>query len=349
MCLGPRSPWGPGWAVESAGDVNGDGFDDLLIGAPFANYDYDTFRNGTVYLVYGSASPSSISLADVESGQGGRTYRPTADNLRFGFALDGLGDLDGDGRDDFAIGASSNGWDYNNTLPFGRVYVVSGDSDAPAFAILGWDEEDSVGSQIAAAGDVNGDGLADVLVGAPSARQDDIWAVGRAFVVFGKQDAEDVQLSAVAQGQGGGFRVALDMPIESWYIGSVLAGLGDINGDGRDDIGVGVPRAPGGFDYYEPAPGQAYVIYGKDDADAVMLEDVAEGEGGFAFEGLSAGGDVGASMAGAGDVNGDRVPDLLISAPRHDHDAANNGAAYLMFGLGAPPDEASEEDAEDAE
>ncbi len=338
-----------GYSVAGAGDVNGDGFDDLLIGAPFATYDYDTFRNGAVYLVYGGAGLGSMSLAAVENGEGGRVYRPTEDNTRLGFSVAGLGDVDGDEVDDFAIGALGNGWDYNNPLPLGRVHVYSGDSPAPAFSIVGWDEEDTVGGRIAAAGDVNGDELADILVGAPGARQDDLWGVGRAFVVFGKQGADDVMLSAVAQGEGGGFRIALETPIESWNIGDALAGVGDINSDGFDDIGLGVKRAPGGFDYYEPAPGRAYVIYGKDDAAAVMLEDADEGVGGFAFEGLSAGGDVGASMAGVGDVNGDRVADFLLAAPRHDHDAANNGAAYLMFGLGAPPDEAADDADDDAE
>ncbi|MCB9755635.1 MAG: FG-GAP repeat protein [Myxococcales bacterium] len=324
-----------GYSVASAGDVNGDGLDDLLIGAPFVFTDYDSFRNGAAYLVYGRADGAHVSLADVTNGQGGRVYRPSADNQRMGWSVAGLGDVNGDARDDFAVGVTYDGWDYND-VPIGRVAVYLGDGGSPAFQIISNAENDGVGASVAAAGDVNGDGRADILVGAPQGEQNTAYGVGRAFVVFGQEQAADVMLADVAQGTGG-FRIGLQQAISNWNIGGVMTALGDINGDGKGDIGLGVPRAPGSDDYYEPAPGQAYVIYGKDGTDAVALERVAEGEGGFAFEGTSLGGDVGVAMAGAGDVNGDRVPDFVLTAPRIDKNATNNGAAYVIFGLGAPP------------
>jgi FG-GAP repeat len=170
---------------------------------------------------------------------------------------------------------------------------------------------------VSGAGDVDGDGLDDLIVGALNAFQ--------SYVVFGKADAAPVELADVAAGQGGGF--ALNGA--SGGGGYSVSGAGDVDGDGLDDLIVGAPRADPNGRY----SGQSYVVFGKADAAAVDLSEIAAGRGGgFALNGVAERDISGFSVSGAGDVDGDDFDDVIIGAPRADPNGVYNaGQSYVVF------------------
>jgi hypothetical protein len=185
------------------------------------------------------------------------------------------------------------------------------------FALDGEAEGDWSGWSVSAAGDVNGDGVADVLVGARRGDPNGIYDAGRTYVVFGKADTDKVTLADVAGGAGG---FVLDGEGMMAMSGHSVSGAGDVNGDGLADVVVGAPGA-GGL----TAEGRAYVVFGKEGTARVSLVDVMSGLGGFAMDGEDQLHGAGSSVSGAGDVNGDGRPDVVVGAPGGDR-------AYVVFG-----------------
>jgi hypothetical protein len=171
-------------------------------------------------------------------------------------------------------------------------------------------------------GDVNDDGIPDVVIGAYKANANGHEESGRAYVVFGKASTEPVLLADVALGVGG---FAIDGEAAQDYAGSSVSGAGDLNGDGLADIVVGAPGAdPNGLD-----SGRTYVVFGKTDSEKVDLLDVAQGIGGFAIDG-EAEEHRSWGKGTATDINGDDVPDLIAAA---ETDAAySDYRLYVIFG-----------------
>jgi VCBS repeat-containing protein len=168
------------------------------------------------------------------------------------------------------------------------------------FQINGIDPADSAGVSVYGVGDVNADGLDDVIVGAYYGAG----GSGQAYVVFGKSSSVPVNLSDVANGTGGTIGFAINHPTANGLMGISVAGVGDINGDGRADLLVSAPNL-----------GRTYVVFGKSDGSAVDLTTVTNGAGGFAITD-----DTGANLAGmaisiAGDFNGDGLTDYIVGAP----------------------------------
>ena len=310
-----------GIAVSAAGDVNGDGLADLLVGAPVNGA-------GRSYVVFGKANTSAVSLSAVAAGTGGFAMTGEAADDGSGTSVSAAGDVNGDGLADLLVGAYGNdaGGDYA-----GRSYVVFGKANTSAvslsavaagtggFAITGEAIVDLSGSIVSAAGDVNGDGLADLLVGA---RGNNAYT-GRSYVVFGKANTSAVSLSAVADGTGG-FAITGEAADES---GSSVSAAGDVNGDGLADLLVGAPYNAGGS-----RAGRSYVVYGTTNTSAVNLSAVAMGTGGFAITGEVTWDASGYSVSAAGDVNGDGLADLLVGAPYNDAGGSNAGRSYVIFG-----------------
>ena len=166
------------------------------------------------------------------------------------------------------------------------------------FVVTGIDDHDRAGFSVAGAGDVNGDGLADLIVGAWAADPGAHGSAGESYVVFGKMDGSAVELSGVASGTGGFVINGINLLDLS---GISVSGAGDVNGDGLADLIVGAPFARPNMLY---RAGESYVVFGKADGTPVELLDVASGMGGFVINGADVGDYSGRSVSGAGDVNG---------------------------------------------
>ena len=186
------------------------------------------------------------------------------------------------------------------------------------------------GSTVAPAGDVNNDGIEDVLIGAPSGDQNARVRSGSAYVVFGRTSPGTVDLGSLGTD---GFRIDGAGATALAGAGADVAGVGDINADGFDDIAVGAPLAdPAGK---APNSGIAYIIFGKSATTTIDLQNTATWDG---FQVIGSFSDwVGNTVAGLGDISGDGVPDVAIGATRDDENAlANAGSVHIVFGVDPP-------------
>lgn len=307
-----------GTSVSSAGDVNNDGFDDLIIGTSGA---------GLAYVVFGNADNASVDLDNL----GSAGFLINGSDNSFGTSVSSAGDVNGDGFDDLII-AVPNAENNGQSLA-GQTYVVFGKADNASvdvgnlgnagFAINGANSFDRSGTSVSGAGDVNGDGLEDLIIGAPNAGDNDNIYAGATYVVFGKEDNSSVELGNLG---AGGFVINGSEPGDN--SGASVSAVGDVNGDGFSDVIIGAPHAFASDDFYDAgSAGAAYVLFGKEDNSSVELGNLDSG--GFVIRGADFGDNLGSSVSGAGDVNGDGINDVIIGAP-----GANNlaGSAYGIFG-----------------
>ncbi len=309
---------GLGSAVASLGDVNGDGFDDFIIGVPQADPGDPARENaGVSYVIFGRDTSvdgnfdADFSLSDLD-GTNGFAINGAAAGDYLGASVAGVGDVNGDGIADIAVGAP--GGDPGGREGAGETYIIFGkdteaDGDFAAaikvsdldgtdgFVINGVDGAppppgDGSGSAVSSAGDVNGDGIDDILIGAPLADEPGSSIIGEAYVVFGKDTAEDgdfassIELSSL-DGTNGFTIPGLDFQDTA---GSSVSGGGDINNDGVDDIVVSAPRADNDDVSEGDNAGETYVIFGKDtsedgDFDATVDLEALGGSNGFILTG----------------------------------------------------------------
>jgi hypothetical protein len=247
-----------GLRTASAGDINGDGYTDIIIGAPGTGAGATP---GAAYVIFGHAGgfDASIDLAALTSGQGFKVTGPT-NGSGIGASVSSAGDLNGDGYGDFAVGAPARAGDvyvfYGHGGSFSDIDVSKLSADQ-GFKIHGVTEGDNTGAAVSAIGDVNGDGYADLLIGAPgNVVEND---PGTAYVIYGHDGGfGNIDLKNLDSSQG----FKLEGLSFAGNAGYAVSGGGDINGDGYADLVVGAPWVdPDGVSATIPS-GAAYVIFG---------------------------------------------------------------------------------------
>ncbi|WMS44552.1 hypothetical protein RDV64_09275 [Acuticoccus sp. MNP-M23] len=320
-----------GTSVSAAGDVNGDGIDDVIVGAPSGD-DGGTYA-GEAYVVYGqSGGLGTIDLSALTAAQGFIIQGDTSGDYA-GTSVSAAGDVNGDGIDDVIVGATygSDG----GTLA-GEAYVVYGQSGgmgnidrstltaAQGFIIQGDTEFDQAGRSVSAAGDVNGDGIDDVIVGAPYGDDGGRYA-GEAYVVYGQSGGlGTIELSALTAAQG--FIIQGDTGGDQ--AGFSVSAAGDVNGDGIDDVIVGARNGNDGGS----RASEAYVVYGQSGGVGTIDLSALTASQGFIIQGDASGDQAGWSVSAAGDVNGDGIADVIVGAPFGDDGGSIAGEAYVVYG-----------------
>ncbi|MEM9533023.1 MAG: integrin alpha [Pseudomonadota bacterium] len=359
-----------GWAVDSEGDFNGDGFVDLVVAAQGGDLPAAAGGGnnvGHVYVVFGGPGriESGLDLGRLtEAGGGdgseGFVLYGTQINENIGNAVANAGDVNGDGIDDLLIGSAN----LVGTLFGGGGYVVFGrpaSSPMPAefflsslrtadnvnsgFGVVfeGSQSNGRAGTDVISAGDFNGDGLSDIVFGNFYFGAGFRPRPGLTYIAYGRTadnpwpaqfDLVNLQ-SNLATGEEG-FAVLGD--VSGNALGSVLASPGDLDGDGMNDLFLGSPTAGTAEGVTNSAgfivPGR---ISGPGEGYDTGLDLTMEQDRARAYRLL---GDVdddaaGTAAAGLGDVNGDGRPDLAVSATLSDHNGDDAGTVYVLFGRAA--------------
>ena len=307
--------------VASAGDVNGDGYEDVIVGAMF--YADGEASEGAAFIFHGGPDGlAAATLADADT-----VLQSNQAMARFGGAVASAGDVNGDGYDDVIVGAG--GWesagqaaDFEEGGAFvflgGPDGVASGGPEAAVAILEGDFAATRLGSSVSTAGDINGDGYDDVVAG------------GYLYQSTGEESREGVAMIFLGGPDGiasAGFATAhavLQSNQSDGFLGNAVAGPGDLDGDGYDDVVVGAPR----FNAPDEREGAVFVFYGSENG----IEDGGPTTAGTQLEGDQIDARFGTSVAAAGDVNGDGFPDIVVGAPRYDAALIDVGAAFVFLG-----------------
>ncbi|MCK5773849.1 MAG: FG-GAP repeat protein [Thermoplasmata archaeon] len=317
--LGENSDDWSGYSVSGGGDINGDGYDDLIIGSP-GNDEYIS-ESGQVYIIFGKRTgwTTDVSLSNADA-----SYHGTLSGENIGLSLSIVGDINKDGYDDIAIGGP--GAKIGDDVP-GKIYLIFGRSsgwemdmllDSPDASFIGEDHLDYAGSMISGAGDVNGDGFDDMLIGAYG-NDDGGDRAGKTYLVFGRPNSwpqEDPLDTKSNASFIGGSVIGLS--------GLDVTGVGDVNKDGYDDFMIAEYENDTGGEN----AGQTYFFYGKQigwSLDAMLSgSDVS-------FIGEAPHDKCGDGISGDGDINGDGYPDILIGSPGNSQTNGAAGKVYLIY------------------
>ncbi len=315
-----------GSSLAPAGDLNLDGYVDFLIGAEAADADADGSDEGAVYVVFGpitgGGTTSSIDDADI-------AIAGSQGSGRFGLAVAGLGDVNGDGAPDFASGASNNS--YHSTLARtnnGAAWVFFGGASLNGSTVSSIDDADAmffgdrsydwIGGLVAPAGDLTGDGLSEVLIGGTG--DDDGGAQsGSFYLILGAPDLASAASVATAD-------LIIYGASASTRLGNVGRGVGDLNNDGFDDLLLGGPYvADNGSN-----AGATYLLLGPPPTGVSMPASSADAT----LYGSSANDLTGLGLAPAGDIDADGYDDVFIGSPG-DNTLGGSGSGSLSLVLGS--------------
>ncbi len=302
----PESPQF-GFAVSSAGDVNGDGFDDVIVGAPFHS---DYYREGSAFIYLGS--PNGVQPSPAWTTHG------TMQLSRYGYSVSAAGDVNGDGFDDVIIGAPfhtdfgvGSMWSGMAMLFLGS---PSGPAQTPAWSFYHPEPYAGFGWDVAAAGDVNADGFDDVIVGAYSRTTPGLPGLnhGSVYVFFG---------SASGLASTAGWMKAGNL--DDSFFGHAVAGVGDVNNDGYDDLLVGAYQ----YDAWETGlvdAGRVFLYLGGAPLPASSPARIVSG--------TQANAQMGWAVGGLGDINGDGYDDVVMTDYRFDGPEFDEGRVLVYGG-----------------
>jgi hypothetical protein len=315
-----------GYSANGAGDVNGDGAQDLVLGAHGADPN-GRVDAGKTYVVFGGSEIGRTGTLDLSGLDGSNGYtlnginRISIDDVS-GFSVDGAGDVNGDGVGDVIVGAF--GADPPERSDAGQSYLVFGGNQVGAsgefdladldgsngFTLNGWHVRGHSGGCVAPGGDINGDGFEDFIICAVWADPHDRLDAGQTYVVFGSENVGAEAVVELARLDGGtGFVInGIDVRDNS---ARAVGQAGDVNGDGFDDIIIGASFGDAG----DEDSGEAYVVFGGPGPFPSHLElSALDGTNGFALGGIDFYDLCGISVNGAGDVNGDGLDDIIVGA-----------------------------------
>ena len=353
----------------SAGDLNGDGIDDLILSAANAGLNTSSYgysyseNNGETYVIFGRENgfASDFDLNSL-NGSNGFTLKGVDSSDLLGTAV-ASGDLNGDGIDDLAVSAIGAGRGTTNNNGFttsdrrGEVYILFGDRSGfnsrinlfslngnNGFLIEGKDPNDSLGGALSSGGDLNGDGIDDLVIGAANAgdvldspfANGDSDQRGEVYVVFGSKNGFKSNFNLANFNGDRGFMLS-GIGTED-NLGSDVSNIGDLNGDGINDLIIGASRASVMGEYSQS--GQAYVVFGRQAGfDARFDLSSLDGNNGFSLAGIDPDDGLGNAVS-AGDFNGDGIDDLLVGASNGGENISaygynysdRRGEAYVIFG-----------------
>jgi len=339
-----------GFSVANAGDVNGDGVADIIIGA--TDTIYGPGVRSRAYVVFGTITklPNLLALDQLDGTDGFAVELPQLkSDAEYGIiSVSGGGDINGDKIADIVIGsgyADSEAGEYagHAWVIFGRKTATAGNFPASldvttldgtnGFAIPGQNPDDFLGYCVAGVGDINGDKLPDIAIGIPRADPtpplllgSPLNNAGRVYVVYGRRSTSPFpavfNLSTIDSTTG----VRFDGVEESGRLGSSIAG-GDVNADKISDILIGARGAASGA-------GRTYVIHGQKTRGSSGFQtsfplSSLNGPNGYRLDGIDSGDQSGASVACTGDINGDKINDIIVGAPFAN---ANRGECYVVYG-----------------
>ena len=322
-----------GFSVSQAGDINGDGTGDLIIGAPGA-----AALAGSSYVVFGkTGSFGAVLELSTLNGMNGFQINGEVAGDSAGFSVNQAGDINGDSFSDIIIGArDAAGGTGSSYVVFGKAGSFNSTLDLSSlngsngFQINGEAAGDYSGVSVSQAGDINGDGLEDLIIGAFYAKPNAKNYAGSSYVVFGKTSPFGAVLDLSSLNGSNGFQI--NGEAASDYSGVCVSQAGDINGDDLDDLVIGA------IGFGSGGAGSSYVVFGKMSAFSSVLElSSLNGSNGFQINGEVALDFSGVRVSQAGDINGDGLDDLIIGAQFADPNGKTNaGSSYLVFGKTDP-------------
>lgn len=306
-----------GSAVANAGDVNGDGFADIVIASTKFNSDVSGDRAGKVVLYFGPISSSEgFSAAGVDV-----TFYGEATYDYFGYSVASAGDVNADGLDDILVGSLYHDGNGSNA---GRVYLIFGQafSSGTEFDVTladvildGEQVEDMLGSAVAGVGDVNADGFDDFAVSAPGFDGTDSY-IGKVYLFSGATLSNATTLAdtmATVTGENSGDA-----------LGTAISAAGDFDADGFADFFF----SSTGNDENGTSSGKVYLFYG----DAALSGDKSAGDADLSYTGENTKHYAGKAISGGRDVNGDGVDDITIGAYGADVSSSDEGKVYIIYG-----------------
>ena len=339
---------GAGFSSSSAGDFNGDGIEDVLVGAPFATPSGRT-QAGTVYIVYGQPGgyATPLNLDSMTPSQGFAVYGAAA-NDRLGYTVSSIKDFNNDGIDDIIVGAP-----FATSLvrtQAGTAYILYGQPGGYAapidlsvslpvnqgFAVYGAGLNYKLGYAVNRAGDFNHDGIPDIILTTnaqtASSNAGTASIPGEVSIIFGTTGGYGTNIDMASPPAGS--VLIIQAPVLSDGFGYSVVGLGDINNDGYDDIGVGAVFATVTSPTTRTRAGKAYVILGQQASYSSPLNvNTLTATQGVEFLGPSSNGKLGSRISSAGDNNNDGINDLIVSGTSVSvFSGTNAGAGYVFYG-----------------